>query len=75
MANDPLKVPRAIKRGQHTLAPQRWRMILIVTDTPEAGEGYLTKEQVIEETLTAMDLPAGIAVEIGTVEMAAKGST
>lgn len=66
--------PRQIKRGQHTLPPARWRLIVIVTDTPAPGETYLSKDEIVEEFSRALDLPAGISLEIGTIEKAAAGS-
>lgn len=66
--------PRTISRGKHTLPPQRWRLIVIVTDTPDPGETYLTKDDVTQEFTNSVDLPAGIEFEIGSVEQAAKGS-
>lgn len=69
------KIPRKVPRGMHTLPPARWRLIVIVTDTPDPGEAYLTKEEITAEVLKALDLPAGIEFDIGTIEKAAQGST
>lgn len=75
MPNEIEPTPRQIKRGQHTLPPARWRLIVIVTDTPGPGEAHLSKDELVEEITRAMDTPAGIEWEIGTIEKAAQGST
>lgn len=62
-----------IHREKHTLPPQRWRAIVIVTDTPSPGEAYLTLSEVQQHLVGAVDLPAGLTFEVGTIEMAAKG--
>lgn len=74
MPNEIEPTPRQIKRGQHTLPPARWRLIVILTDCPGAGEAHLTKDELLEEFNKAMDFPDGLAVEIGTIEKAAAGS-
>lgn len=66
---------KVIKRGMHTLPPKRWRIIAIITDTPSAGEAYLTKDEVIIHFNESLDLPAGLSVEVGTIEQAATGGT
>lgn len=66
---------RQVKRGQHTLPPARWRLTVIVTDTPGPGEAYLSKEEVTEEVSKSLDLPAGIEFDIGSIEKAAQGGS
>jgi len=66
--------PRQVKRGQHVLPQARWRVILIITDTPSPGETYLTKDEIVAEFEKSVDLPAGISFEVGTIEKAAAGS-
>lgn len=62
---------KVIARRQHTLQPQRWRIIAIVTDNPGPGEAHLTADEIKAEFDKMLDLPAGITWEWGTIEKAA----
>jgi hypothetical protein len=59
-----------VKRGTSQLAPKRWRAIVILTDTPDAGEAHLTKDELLDAVGRGLDLPAGVAFEFGAVETA-----
>lgn len=62
---------RIIERKPHTLNPQRWRAIVILTDSPGPGQGHLSVEEIKEEFSKALDLPDGISFEFGAFEKAA----
>lgn len=67
----PRRVP---KREPVKLLPARWRLIVILMDTPLPGEGYLSKDEIQAVFEDGIDLPAGVSFEIGTIEKAAQGS-
>lgn len=70
----PEKQRRLLKREPVKLLPARWRLIVILTDTPLPGEGYLSKDEIQASFEDSVDLPAGVSFEIGTIEKAAQGS-
>ena len=75
MSQDVKPEARILRREPHKLPPQRWRLIVIVTDTPAPGQGYISKDDVQAEVVRAMDgMADGLGVEIGAVEKAAQGS-
>ena len=64
MPVDQMEKPRKVSRDLVVSKPRRWKISVIVTDSPDAGETYLTKEQVVEEFAKSItSLPEGLTCE------------
>lgn len=64
-----------MERAKSQLPPQRWKVILIITDTPGPGETYLGENQIkaeIEPLSDGLVDGAGLSLELGSFEKIAK---